>query len=207
MIQILLNHSGARHQSRTHGIFFLRQILVVVCVGFILSASAQTAIIAHKSHSGTAANFFIDPNSNFGEPGPQLVQIVRLNDSTYIRVLREFSGIIYHDTVRKNNPWSNYNPKIDSIYQQGYYKQHIKYINLENNADTGLIQPPSLQLHKLIEKELITPENQGIQSMPEEKTPKKKKKSYLLFLFGITGGGMLLMRLFSRSKTTKPSIA
>lgn len=180
----------------------------IICICLTASISqAQTAIIAHKSHSGMAVNFVIDPNSNFGEPGPQLVQIVRLNDSTYIQVFQEFSGMIYHDTVRKNSPWGNYNPKVDSIYQQGYYKQHIKYINLENNADTGHIQAPSLQLHKIIEKEVITPENQDIQPMPEENTPKKKKKSYILFLFGITGGGMLLIRLFSRSKIAKPSIA
>ncbi|WP_294675455.1 hypothetical protein [uncultured Fluviicola sp.] len=181
--------------------------LIILFLVTSLISQAQTAIIAHKSHSGRAVDFFTDPNTNFGEPGPQLLQIVRLNDSTYIQVFREFSGMIYHDTVRKNSPWSNYNPKFDSIYQQGYYKQHIKYINLENKADTGRIQAPSLQLQKMIEKEVITPENQDVQPMPEENTPKKKKKSYLLFLFGITGGGMLLMRLFSRSKTTKPLIA
>jgi hypothetical protein len=142
----------------------------------------------------------MDPNSNFGEPGPQLVQIVRLNDSTYIQVFHEFSGMIYHDTVRKNSSWGNYNPKVDSIYQQGYYKQHVEYINLKNNADTARIQAPSLQLHKMIEKEVITPENQTAEPMHEENTPKKKKKSYLLFLFGITGGGMLLMQLFRSSK-------
>lgn len=175
------------------------KVLLITIVSFVcLISKAQTAIIAHKSHSGTAANFFIDPNSNFGEPGPQLIQIVRLDDSTYIQVFQEFSGMIYHDTVRKNSPWSNYNPKVDSIYQQGYYKQHIKYINLKNNADTGHIQAPSLQLHKMIEKEIITPKNQTIQPTHQENAPKKKKRSYLLFLFGITGGGLLMFRIFNR---------
>ena len=142
----------------------------------VLLAGAQTPLIAHKSHSGTAADFFIDPNSNFGEPGPQLVQIVRLNDSTYIQVFNEFSGMIYHDTVRKNSPFGNYNSKVDSIYQQGYYKQHIEYINLKNNADTTRIKTPSLQLNQMIEKEIVTPENQDVQPINEETAPKKKKK-------------------------------
>lgn len=168
-----------------------------ICLAASLSL-AQTAIIAHKSHSGAAASFFTDPNSNFGEPGPQLIQIVRLDDSTYIQVFREFTGMIYHDTVRKNSRLSNYNPKIDSIYQQGYYKQHIKYINLKNNVDTGHIQAPSLQLHEMIEKEIVTPENKTIQPTPQENAPKKKKRSYLLFLFGITGGGLLMFRILNR---------
>lgn len=183
----------------------MNKILVFIFGGLVLSASAQTAIIAHKSHSGGAIDFFVDPSTNFGEPGPQLIQIVRVDDSTYIEVYHSFSGMTYHDTVRKNSPFRNYNKDVDSIYQLDYYK-HIEYINLKTTSDAERVKAPSFQPQRMIENSKSTPEKINREPI-QETTPKKKKKSYLLFLFGITGGGMLLMRLFSRSKVAKPSIA
>lgn len=162
-----------------------------------LSASfihAQTAIIAHKSHSGTAGSFFTDPNSNFGEPGPQLIQIVRLNDSTYIQVYHEFSGMIYHDTVHKNRKFNHYNKDVDSIYQQAYYR-HVEYINVQNKADTGHIKTPSLQLHQMIQNTEM--ELQQAEPIPEA-VPKKKKKNALLFIFLVGGGGLMAFRVLNR---------
>jgi hypothetical protein len=180
-------------------------IIFLACIGLI--SRAQTAIIAHKSHSGTAVNFFTDPNTNFGDPGPQLIQLVRLNDSTYIEVFSSFSGMIYHDTVRKNSQFGNYNKDVDSIYQQGYYS-HIEYINLKTSRDTGRIKTPNLRIQHMIEESETSPQKPDFTPAAEEKSiPKKKKKSYLLFLFGITGGGMLLMKLFSKSEKIQQSIA
>ncbi|TSJ48081.1 hypothetical protein [Fluviicola chungangensis] len=167
-----------------------------ICLAASLSQS-QTSIIAHKSHSGTAIDFFVDPNSNFGEPGPRLIQIVRLNDSTYIEVYSEFSGMIYHDTIRKNRKISTYNEDIDSIYQQEYYK-HIEYINLKHTADTGRVKAPSMQLQQLIKDTELSPQESDYKPV-QEPNPKKKKKSYLLFLFGITGGGLLILRILKQA--------
>ncbi|MDF3025898.1 MAG: hypothetical protein K0S23_205 [Fluviicola sp.] len=166
----------------------MKTILVSIVCLLASAVQAQTAIIAHKSHSGSAADFFMDPNTNFGEPGPQLIQVVRINDSTYVNVFSEFSGFIYHDTVRGR---INSNLDIDSIKRSRY--DHIEYINFKGSPDSLRPKTPGLQLQEIetikpIESE--TPVNQN--------PPGKKKKSYLLFLFGITGGGMLLMRLFSR---------
>jgi len=169
--------------------------ILFICL--CLSASfieAQTAIIAHKSHSGTAVDFFIDPSSNFGDPGPQLIQVVRLNDSTYIEVYSEFSGVIYHDTIRKHRKISTYHEDIDSIYQQEYYKNHVEYINLMNRADTGRIKTPTLIEIKEVQKP-------NYNRPAQEPNPKKKKRSYLLFLFGITGGGLLIFRALNRMFT------
>lgn len=166
--------------------------IIILLAGFY--SFAQTAIIAHKSHSGTALTFFTDPNTNFGDPGPQLMQVVRLNDSTYIEVYQEFSGMIYHDTVHKNNKFSNYNKDVDSIYQQGYYR-HIEYINVQNKTDTGHIKSPSLQLHQIIKN--IETEPQQFEPQPEV-APKKKKKSALLFIVLVTGGGLLAFRVLNR---------
>ncbi len=174
--------------------------ILFICL--CLSASfikAQTAIIAHKSHSGTVVDFFTDPSSNFGEPGPQLIQVVRLNDSTYIEVYSEFSGVIYHDTIRKHRKIRTYHEDVDSIYQQEYYKNHVEYINLMNTADTGRVKTPSLQLQKMIEVKEVQKPNYNRPA--QEPNPKKKKRSYLLFLFGITGGGLLIVRALNRMFT------
>ena len=172
--------------------------LFILCICLTTSISqAQTAIIAHKSHSGTAINFFTDPNTNFGEPGPQLIQIVRLNDSTYIEVYHSFSGMTYHDTIRKHRKISTYREDVDSIYQQEYYN-HVEYINLKNTADTGLVKAPSLQLQQMMIKNTESGPQESDYKPVQEPNPKKKKKSYLLFLFGITGGGLLMLRLLNR---------
>ncbi len=172
--------------------------LFILCICLTTSISqAQTAIIAHKSHSGTAINFFTDPNTNFGEPGPQLIQIVRLNDSTYIEVYHSFSGMTYHDTIRKHRKISTYREDVDSIYQQEYYN-HVEYINLKNTADTGRVKAPSLQLQQMMIKNTESGPQESDYKPVQEPNPKKKKKSYLLFLFGITGGGLLMLRLLNR---------
>lgn len=168
--------------------------IIVFCICFIASLSqAQTAIIAHKSHSGASIDFFIDPSGNFGDPGPQLIQVVRLNDSTYVNVYSEFSGFIYHDTVRSR---INYNLNIDSLKQSGYNR--IEYINFKNSSKTLKPKTPNYQIQKIESQEVI--QNETPINKP---TQKKKKKSYLLFLFGIMGGGLLFFRLFNRIFTLR----
>lgn len=162
--------------------------LSIICFTALVS-QAQTAILAHKSHSGTAADFFIDPSTNFGEPGPSLIQIVRLNDSTYVNVYSEFSGFIYHDTMHYN---SREGKALDSLYQSE--KNYLELIDFKNSPDSLKVKTPTLRYNEL----QVEPQ--------QEAAPKKKKKSYLLFLFGITGGGMLLMRLFSRLFTPQVSL-
>lgn len=174
----------------------MHRILTVIFAGSALLATAQTPLIAHKSHSGAAADFFIDPNTNFGDPGPQLIQIVRLNDSTYIEVYNSFSGMTYHDTIYKSSPFKHYQKNVDSIYQLESY-QHVEYINLQNKADSTKVKAPSFRFQKLIETPKTNPEK-SISEPVQEPAPKRKKRSYLLFLFGITGGGLLMLRLLNR---------
>ncbi len=157
--------------------------IFILCICLTASISqAQTAIIAHKSHSGAAESFFTDPSTNFGDPGPQLIQIVRLNDSTYVHVMAEFSGFIYHDTMRYKKQEAKI---LDSLYERD--KDHIELINFKHSPDSLKIKPPTQDRYHEMK---IKPQ--------QEVAPRKKKKSYLLFLFGITGGGMLLMRFFGR---------
>ena len=172
-------------------------LLTLICLTTLVSW-AQTAIIAHKSHSGTAADFFIDPSGNFGDPQPipQLLQVIRLNDSTYVNVyLDSYSAYIYHDTIH-SAVIVNYHLNIDSLKKGDYYSKEVEFINFKHSPKDLKPKTPGYQIREAKSEKIIQNE-----TLIEQPTPKKKKKSYLLFLFGITGGGMLLMRLFSRILT------
>jgi len=167
--------------------------LTFLFAGFILTTNAQTAIIAHKSHSGNAVDFFIDPSSNFGDPGPMLLQVIRLNDSTYVHVMSHWqSDFIFHDTIR----YSSLEGKVqDSIYTHD--RNRVELINFRNSPDSLKVKTPT-QLKPYYELQA--------EPQPETAPKKKRKQSYLLFLFGITGGGLLafraLTRMFTRQITT-----
>jgi hypothetical protein len=202
MIQILINHSGARHVSRTYPI--LRQILVFVFGGFVLSTSAQTAIIAHKSHSGTASDFSAEVFGNFGIPSRKIQQVIYLNDSTTLNVYTRFGDDFETDTIHA--PIS-YKLNIDSIKKVHPYLQNVEYVNFKYSPKSAKSKIP-LKIPELKDNESIEAKPTQQQNPLTAPTPsKKKKKSYLLFLFGITGGGMLLMKLFRPSKKNNPSIA
>jgi hypothetical protein len=164
---------------------------------------AQTAIIAHKSHSGTASDFSSEAFGNFGIPSRKMVQVVYLNDSTTLNVYTRFDIEFEVDTI--HSPIS-YNLNIDSIKKVSPYLQEIEYVNFKHSPKSAKSKIP-VNGSKLKSSESIE-SNPLAQPNPVETHPlQKKKKSYLLFLFGITGGGMLLMKLFGRSKIVKPSIA
>lgn len=175
----------------------MKRTLLLLTWSLSSFSQAQTAIIAHKSHSGTASTFVIDPSGNFGDPPPRLKQVVRLNDTTSLEIYADFSGFSYYDTVYRNPTYSNYNLNIDSINKDNpYYK--IDYINFKNSPDSLKQMLPSFPGFTPAEDNgKIIPDNIQIEPV-KENPPKKKKKSYLLFLLGITGGGMLLFRVLNR---------
>ncbi|WP_343747689.1 hypothetical protein [Fluviicola sp.] len=180
----------------------MKQVILLTILSFSGLSQAQTAIIAHKSHSGTSATFVIDPSGNFGEPPPRLVQVIRLNDTASITVY-DYYGLRYDfDTVYRDPYYSNYQLNIDSMNSNPYFK--VEYINFKHSPDS---LKPKIPVKVHIGEPAVK-DQKVIQEQPaQENTSKKKKKSYLLFLFGITGGGMLLTKLFSRKNTSHPSIA
>jgi hypothetical protein len=156
-------------------------------------SQAQTAIIAHKSHSGTSADFFIDPSTNFGIPSPQLVQVIRLNDSTSIEVYDNYHGYYEYDTVYNNLFYSNYNLDLDSIAKSPYHYK-VEYLNFKKSPKSLKQKPPGNRIQQI---EKIQADQ--LQAVPQqEASPKKKKRSALLFIFLITGGGLLLFRFVNR---------
>ncbi|WP_294675462.1 hypothetical protein [uncultured Fluviicola sp.] len=182
----------------------MHRILTVIFAGFAFLSATQTPLIAYKSHSGTAADFSNEAFGNFGIPSRKMIQIVYVNDSTALKVYTRFGNEFEADTI--HSPIS-YNLNIDSIKTVAPYLRNVEYVNFKHS--------PKSAKSKIPEKEVKLENSKNIEANPMEQanpltapTPsKKKKKSYLLFLFGITGGGMLLMKLFRPSKKNNPSIA
>jgi hypothetical protein len=95
--------------------------------------------------------------------------------------------------------------KIDILPNQNRYSPFVFEFKYKDSIQKKELQELDLKVEQAKQQLKL----EQIQSQPEA-TPiqsKKKKKSYLLFLFGITGGGMLLTKLFRKSKTSNPSIA
>lgn len=174
----------------------MKQLSLFLTLTLSSFLQAQTAIIAHKSHSGTASTFVIDPSGNFGEPPPRLKQVVRLNDTASLEIYGDFGGFHYYDTVYRNPQYSNYNLNIDSI-NKAHYHFKVEYLNFKNSPDSLKQQLPGYTPPIEVGNGKIIPQDTPIEQI-QENPPKKKKKSYLLFLFGITGGGMLLFRALNR---------
>ncbi len=187
----------------------MHRILTVIFAGAAFLAVTQTPLIAHKSHSGSSISYFIDPMSNFGaikldlnEPHrqskPYKAENFRsLNDSTIILEVTDINQkVLKTDTLPNKKRYSPVQFKIiytDSMTRQERQKLHEEELKREQE----IIQQEKEQQKKL-----------NLQQEHLNETPKKKeKKSYLLFLFGITGGGMLLLKIFSKSRISKTSIA
>nr|WP_294860412.1 hypothetical protein [uncultured Fluviicola sp.] len=176
----------------------MKTVLISFICLFAHLSQAQTAIISHKSHSGTAADFFIDPSTNFGIPSPQLVQVIRLNDSTSIEVYDHYQGYYQYDTVYKNPSYANYNLDLDSIAQSPYHRK-VEYLNFKKSPKSLKPLPAGNKNPQLNE---VQPDQ--LQVVPQQETPpKKKKRSALLFIFLVTGGGLLLFRFVNRLFTPR----
>lgn len=175
----------------------MKYLFTLVCTLSGFASIAQTPLISHKSHSGNASSFLIAANSNFGqiridlnsqlEQKPLLYQNFKpLNDSVILHEISDLNQkIIQVDTLPNKNRYSSM--IFQMKYQDSIQKTTVPEESIQPKQEETQIQPVQTELNQ---------------------TPvKKKKKSYLLFLFGITGGGMLLMKLFGRSHTTNRSIA
>lgn len=178
----------------------MKLILTLAFAYFFTSGIAQTPLIAHKSHSGSSVDFFIDPSGNFGNiemPENFQLQIPityknfkPLNDSVMIlEVTDEYEKVIKVDILPNQNRYSPF--VFEFRYKDSIRKKELEDLNLKIEQVEQELKPEQIQ------------SQQEVNPIP----PKKKKKSYLLFLFGITGGGMLLIKLFGKSKVSHPSIA
>ncbi|MNJ85954.1 hypothetical protein D3C87_34360 [compost metagenome] len=176
----------------------MKGIITLAFAGFISLVNSQTPLISHKSHSGSLVTYFIDPLSNFGaikldfemsQPAKlyRNESFIPLNDSTMILEIRDLEQkVIQTDTLPNKERQAPY--LFQSRYQDSIRKREQE-------------EEYKLKIEK--EEQLRKQELESQQQLIEPVPAKKKKKSYLLFLFGITGGGMLLMRLFRQSKSVQ----
>lgn len=187
----------------------MKLINTLLFAGFISLVNAQTPLIAHKSHAGSSVSYFIDPSSNFGrreEFNPHFEQpkilinqkFTSLNDSIILlELVNPEEKVLRTDTLPNKKKYS-------TVLFQYYYEDSIRKADEMKLYEEEMKHEQELINQKEEQKKLLELQQQQL----NEPTPKKKeKKSYLLFLFGITGGGMLLLKVFSRSKVSKTSIA
>jgi hypothetical protein len=114
----------------------MKNVIFLFAIGTCLSAFTQTAIIAHKSHSGNAATFVIDPSTNFGAIEIQQPMITKINDTTII-IYDQYGGV---DTVYNDPFFSKKNISIDSLNNSSFRYYH--FINFDTlvpleNRDTA----------------------------------------------------------------------
>lgn len=127
-----------KHQTKLR-----MKILIVSCLLlFLLPAHAQTKLIAHKSHSGSASTFskayqdglFAIQNANFGLPGNNNIQVldtvIALNDSVTLFKYRE--SIVCHrwGTDYKQLSGSDFQAKVDTVVNHPIFnrKNTLKFV-------------------------------------------------------------------------------
>ncbi len=156
----------------------MKTLLLTCSLVASVHAFCQTPIIAHKSHSGSKATFFVDPNTNFG-------QIMMPEDLERRRVmanpLPKNTPNIYIDTMVINDSVSVVNHK---TYHQKIVKQET-IVTPKKSSGNNQGQTNQDQKTKKSGKTLFKQKHQT-------------KHSYLLFLFGFTFGGLFLTRIFKR---------
>ena len=168
----------------------MNKFIGIICSSlFALVGHTQTGLIAHKSHSGSAKSYVFAEFGNFGEPGPILRIVQKIND-TIVVMVSDNMGFISSDTVYNHPLFSNPNLTIDSL-KKSYYDSGIEFINFgkkivddeSQNALPFVIEPT---------QEAAPVE---VKSKKQLRKEKRTKKSWIpLFLIGFgTFGGILLL--------------
>lgn len=163
----------------------MKLFLICMLATVSVTAFSQTAIIAHKSHSGNASTFFTDPNTNFGEPGPTIYETIYINDSTYVRYIQNWgSDYISVDTVRifKNQ---NAQPMSAAL------SKSTRISSNEFERDTAQLNKKILQ-----QKDSVQPEMKLEPSSTHKNKSKKSSLPWILVLsvIGFFGSKRLLNR-------------
>lgn len=143
----------------------------IFCLLAIFQSNAQTAIIAHKSHSGTENSYFIDPNTNFGIPSSIVLKRDTINDSTVVILEQDWSNreIFTRDTIV-------YQIK-DSVLMS-YTVKSSKRMYVSPEKDTIDITNDNLkEIYKRIEKD-----REKLQKQNSNKQPKRSSIPWIVTL-------------------------
>lgn len=163
----------------------MKRIFSICLISLPVVLSAQTGLIAHKSHSGNALSYRMDPTTNFGQIEVIPLHIERLpeesfipiNDSTFVRTLTNQTGvIILQDTLINKE-------KTSSILFQ--YNNSV----LRNPTLADSLFNDSIKTNQSIQQETVPTKS-------ENKKPQSSKKSSLLIYVLLTGGVFLFTKKF-----------
>ena len=169
----------------------MKNWLITFCSLAVISLNAQTALIAHKSHSGNEGTFFIDPNSNFGEVAfPEDYRIeyyTILNDTVILRIVSNGYTALTVDTLRNDQRES-----LETFQIEDQRKLRIQD-SIRLIHDTITVEGMNLIRYRLEQKN-STPiiSNPGIRNPP----------SFLLVLFCVSAVLLVLIRLVVRERKT-----
>lgn len=161
-------------------------------------AFAQTGLIAHKSHSGTAATFtFADPG-NFGAPSPTLVSVKWLNDSTVVQKMDRWGGN-REDTLYNHPIYSDPNIPLDSIRKMNWF-ENVEYIDTAKRLRSYEAQPAKTKSAEPAAKP--SDRQKPSPKMNEDEPVKKRSLIWFLIIGGGTFSGMMLL---ARRKKLQPA--
>ncbi|MDH4473296.1 MAG: hypothetical protein QE487_11870 [Fluviicola sp.] len=174
-----------------------------------IAISAQTALIAHKSHSGNAKSFSasfsssfgrIEPPGNFGEPPARLIAVVKLSDSTVLMQNQDWNGSDFSmDTIYHHPLFSDPNMTVDSLKMM--YGRDIEFINFEPKK---VVEDEQNNLLPVPPSEYQAPSGQehlpglGIPEKEKQKKRHKHRTKGMVWLFVIGGGTFLGFGLLSK---------
>lgn len=171
-------------------------ILITLICG---SSFGQTAIISHKSHSGTAMDFAWADPGNYGNPPITIERLVRINDTVI---------------AAETNGWGPTKLIINNRELQDSLRDSISVMRLRDYQLDALVGKDTAS--KIIELNYNETPQQRLQQMEESKPkqqskqqPKKaekaaepqKRKSSLLYFGLILAGSLafgMLRKKFSR---------
>lgn len=172
---------------------------ILLLLLFPIAASAQTALIAHKSHSGNAKSFGasfssnfggIMPPGNFGAPPARMIAVTKLSDSTVVMKNDKWGGFS-EDTIYHHPILSDPNITVDSLKK--IFGEDVEFTNFEpkkvedeqNNA-----LPVSPAEYKVPPGEEHLP-GLGIPEKEKQKKKHKRRNKGVVWLFVIGGGTFL----------------
>lgn len=156
----------------------------ILCLFLSTKGFSQTAIIAHKSHSGNASSFFTDPSTNYGIPSSITLKRDTINDSTVVILEQNWSNhqLLNIDTVVYRF--------VDSI--PVYYNvRSSTRIYITPEQDTIIFTDENQEeIYKRIEKDR--------EKQQQQNSNKKTKKSSIPWIITLT-----IIGLFFTSNTLK----
>lgn len=155
------------------------------------TAIAQTGLIAHKSHSGTAATFAFAGTGNFGAPPASVESIRWVNDTTVIQKMDRWGGK-REDTIYNHPLYSDPNIPLDSIQRMSEnWHGPIEMIDTMNRYKH---EAPSGTRRRNQKAETWRPVNSKPAPVIQEGEPEKRENTlWLLIIGGGTFTGLMLV--------------